>query len=361
MTSILKLLSDLGRRYQYLRLKRNYIKKIRKYTDEMDRRGIKVLTNEQKVEAKRFWKQFGYGLDLHWHRCYSNGPAGFDRRIVPEYIYYAVIERRLNRRDFSRAYMDKNIYDKIFPKKYLPRTYLKIENGVIFNGGLETIDTKEANRIFSSINDEVVVKKTIGSYGGKDILFLDEECRLPDGRKADSIEKVREILGNDLIIQEKVRQHDDIGRFHPSSVNTIRMITLRWDNRVREISTILRVGMDGSLLDNISQGGFAVGIDKEGNLSDVGNINMIDDFQEHPQTKEAFMGSKIPNYHLVKDMARELHGILTQFNIISWDFSVNTKKEPVFIEANIMGQGLHHHQYYNGPLFGELTEDILRL
>ena len=40
---------------------------------------------------------------------------------------------------------------------------------------------------------------------------------------------------------------------------------------------------------------------------------------------------------------------------------VNEKGIPVFIEVNIMGQGLHHHQYYNGPLFGDLTDKIMKL
>ena len=177
----------------------------------------------------------------------------------------------------------------------------------------------------------------------------------------DDLKKITKRMGTDYIIQEKVEQHHDIGRFHPSSLNTIRMMTLRFDSRISEISSILRLGVENSLIDNISQGGFAVGISSDGRLSDIGNRNMMDDMTEHPQTGEVFKGSSIPSFEKVKEMAFQLHSILTHFNIISWDLTVNPKGDPVFIEANLMGQGLHHHQFYNGPLFGDLTERILTL
>lgn len=354
-------LSWLGKKYQFHRLKRSYQRKISQFTRGLDEKGVKVLTPEQQQEARSYWKKFGHDIDLSWHRCYSNGPAGFDPRIIPEYIYYAVTERKLNRKKFAGAYMDKNIYDKIFPRSYLPTSYIKMERGNLFNGEMETIVEKEADRILRDIGEDIVVKRTIGSYGGKDILFLDKDLRSSEGGKFNSIKSVVERLGNDFIIQEKVQQHHDIGRFHPSSLNTIRMMTLRFDGKIEELSTVLRFGMNNSLVDNISQGGFALGVSPDGRMASVGNWDMVNDMKEHPLTKEVFEGSKVPGYDKIRKMAFELHGILTQFDILSWDLTVNKEGTPVFIEVNIMGQGLHHHQYYNGPLFGDLTDRILKL
>jgi len=354
-------LSWLGKKYQFLRLKRSYQKKISQFTKGLDEKGIKVLTPEQEKEAKTYWKKFGYDIDLSWHRCYSNGPAGFDPRIIPEYIYYAKTERKLNRKDFAGAYMDKNIYDKIFPRSYLPRSFIKMERGNLFNGDMEKISEKEANKILRSIDESTVVKKTIGSYGGKDIYFLGKDLISSDGRKMNTSKKIVDRLGNDFIIQEKVRQHQDIGKFHPSSLNTIRMMTLRFDGEIDELSTVLRFGVDNSLLDNISQGGFALGVSPDGKMASVGNWDMVNDMNEHPSTKEVFEGSRVPNYQKVREMAFELHDILSHYDILSWDLTVNEKGSPVFIEVNIMGQGLHHHQYYNGPLFGDLTDRIMEL
>ena len=47
------------------------------------------------------------------------------------------------------------------------------------------------------------------------------------------------------------------------------------------------------------------------------------------------------------------------FRLISWDFAVDQKEEPVLIEANFKYGGVDFHQLNNGPLFGKDAPKIL--
>ena len=46
--------------------------------------------------------------------------------------------------------------------------------------------------------------------------------------------------------------------------------------------------------------------------------------------------------------------------MISWDFAVDINAEPILIEINLRFQGINGGQLCNGPLFGDLTDEILR-
>lgn len=45
--------------------------------------------------------------------------------------------------------------------------------------------------------------------------------------------------------------------------------------------------------------------------------------------------------------------------LTSWDLSVDVEGNPVLIEVNLAYGGLFFHQITNGPVFGDLTEDII--
>ena len=45
--------------------------------------------------------------------------------------------------------------------------------------------------------------------------------------------------------------------------------------------------------------------------------------------------------------------------MISWDFAIDELANPVLIEVNLSYGGVDVHQMSNGPVFGEMTADIL--
>lgn len=67
----------------------------------------------------------------------------------------------------------------------------------------------------------------------------------------------------------------------------------------------------------------------------------------------------VPNFSHIIEMAISVHEGLHHFDIIGCDITLNKQKEPVLIEYNVYWPGIIIPQYCHGPLFGELTEELI--
>lgn len=69
-------------------------------------------------------------------------------------------------------------------------------------------------------------------------------------------------------------------------------------------------------------------------------------------------GLEVPGYNDVVETAKTAHIQTPQIKMISWDIAVDESAEAVIIEANYGGD-LKLHQALTGPLFGDMTKEIL--
>lgn len=142
----------------------------------------------------------------------------------------------------------------------------------------------------------------------------------------------------DYLLQERVTQHKKMSELYPNSVNTLRLVTVRnrKDNQIHVFPSILRIGANGSFVDNTSQGGIAVGVDLEtGKLHHDGFFkpsfgHRVD---THPNTGIRFEDFYIPYIEKVKEDAIRFHSFLTDLHSIGWDVAIG-QNGPVFIEGN---------------------------
>ena len=178
--------------------------------------------------------------------------------------------------------------------------------------------------------------------------------------KADNI-SIEEILmqyDKNYIVQELVKQNEDLNKIHSKSINTIRVISLLRNGEVIILSSVLRMGMNDSRVDNFSSGGVACGIDENGCLKKYAYNKKGEKFEEHhPGFK--FEGYEIKGYEKIIEIVKEQHKRFGHFKLISWDFAINENYEPVFIEFNLKRGSVRLHQMCNGPIFGDLTDEIL--
>ena len=83
-----------------------------------------------------------------------------------------------------------------------------------------------------------------------------------DGR--DTRELFEELLrGKPLIIEELVVQDPRMAAFHPSSVNTMRVMTWYDGGEMTILYALVRMGRGGSVIDNASAGGVIAAVDRE--------------------------------------------------------------------------------------------------
>lgn len=167
------------------------------------------------------------------------------------------------------------------------------------------------------------------------------------------------ISGATFICQEKVAQHHEMNRLYDKSVNTIRLVTVKSlkDGEIKVLPSILRIGANGSIVDNTSQGGIAIGFDiNTGRLDNYGIYKPSYGLKaiEHPNSHVIFDTFIIPYLKESIDMAIKFHAFLTDIHSIGWDIAI-TESGPTFIEGNDNWE-INGHQNGKRGLMKEFKE-----
>lgn len=146
------------------------------------------------------------------------------------------------------------------------------------------------------------------------------------------------ISNSDYIFQELVIQHHRMSELYSKSVNTMRLVTVRSlkDGKIHLMPSILRVGANGSFVDNTSQGGLAVGFDLEtGRLNQYGFHKPQFGLrtETHPDSGICLKEFYIPFIKEAEEKAMFFHSMLKDIHSIGWDIAIG-ENGPIFIEGN---------------------------
>lgn len=310
------------------------------------------LSREQEDEIKRFFAPYKRVTPI-FHNFYTEANGQYSKYYIPDDIYYSYIDPFYN--DWTEArYLDnKCLYPELFCGVEQARTFASRSNGIWTDGDLKLVSPDEIGRRLDS-NDRIFAKVAIESNGGSGVFYLAD----PEQRKR--FFKLAENRDIDFVLQYPIVQHPGMARLNPSSVNTVRILSYLDESGVKIYSSIVRMGRNGSKVDNASSGGITCGIDADGRLKKYAyNDFAVERFDAHPDTGTVFEGYPVPGIDGVFDAVRTLHPRIPHFRLISWDFAVDEEMRPVLIEVNLRYGGLDFHQINNGPVFGEDTEKIL--
>lgn len=98
-----------------------------------------------------------------------------------------------------------------------------------------------------------IVVKPLDLYGGKDVQVVEVD-RQSGGRQR-FLSWLNQLQGSH-IVEEYIDQTGRLRELNPTSVNTVRVVTMRHpDGRSELLNAFLRVGREGSLVDNVTAGG----------------------------------------------------------------------------------------------------------
>lgn len=293
----------------------------------------------------------GYSYDL-WHRTYAaiNGHASVD--YVPEDLFYNVFETRLNPRNRREPYKDKNFFDRM-GWECLPETVFRIINGRLFDKTYEMIDIQTALALAREAQEpELVVKPAIDSGHGSRVMFL-------DGSQLATFLAENLTPHSDWIIQRPIVQHQVMAGLNPSSVNTLRVVTIREGADVSVISSFAKIGTPGARVDNVAAGNIAVGVADGGHLRKNGCDFAFRLSTTHPNHGYPYADVVIPSYDSVLDTCIRLHRHVPDLDLLSWDVGIRSDGMPVVIEVNIRRQDVNITQICNGPVFSPYIDAVL--
>jgi hypothetical protein len=323
------------------------------------------LTAQERQTVRAFWARYGVSfINLDWYRLFKALNGTVDPRYIPEETFRTRLEPLLCRRDGSAAFHDKNQMDRIFADVARPRTVLRNIYGAYFDESYRPIGRDTVAAHLASRQGPHFLKPAISGTGsGNNVARVEfTNGAFQIGAASLTLAEIEGIYVQDFVIQEAVRQHPSLARFHDGSLNTIRVITLRLDDTVRPIAATLRMG-NGSHVDNGHAGGLLCGVDiATGGLTPFACDVLFRRHERHPLSGEPFAQQCVVSFTQVKELAQSVHARLPYFDVLSCDIAVLEDGAPCLVEVNTFGQGVEPHQFLKGaPLFDADTEKVLEL
>ena len=137
------------------------------------------------------------------------------------------------------------------------------------------------------------------------------------------------------LAEEFVESHESLAVFHPSSLNTLRVITFRNEDRFEVFGCGLRVGNNGLHVDNAHGGGIFCEIDpKTGIINTDGIDECANTYIAHPMTGMQFRGVQIPFWEEICALCKEASQALPCLRVVGWDVAILSDGRLELIEGN---------------------------
>ena len=144
----------------------------------------------------------------------------------------------------------------------------------------------------------------------------------------------------------------NIGNLHKESVNTVRIPTINYGDRIEIFHPFLRIGRGNAFVDNAGSGGIGCCIDVATGVVQCAGDELGNDYSVHPDSGLELIGFEIPRWDEAVEMAKELASLVPEVHYVGWDLAL-TDKGWVMIEGNEDGQFLTQFFSHTG-IAGEI-------
>ena len=218
---------------------------------------------------------------------------------------------------------------KILRDKY--KTYIILKE--FYKRDMIEIDSDKDFSVFESFvkKHSVFVKKPINLSFGKGISLVNSS----DYKNMRTLFK--ELMKDaPVIIEEQIISDETMASLHPSSLNTVRIITYRdkHDNVYIHLPFI-KIGRGGSFVDNGGAGGMFARVDeKTGVLITDAKDEMNIVYKNHPDTDIEIKGFQIPKWQEMVSLAKQAALAFDKTRYIGFDVALSKDKGPVIVEGN---------------------------
>ena len=197
-----------------------------------------------------------------------------------------------------------------------------------------TPDSAEAFCAFAEKHPQMIVKPN-DDWGGNGVFAAD----LADYSNAQAMgATLLEKLPDGFLAEERLSNAGVLYDVHPSSLNTCRVSTIRLrEGKAKIIHPRVRIGLGGSVTDNISRGGYQGLIDVETGVVTRVCSDLGETVEVHPDTEVKMLGMQMPEWDTAKALVKELAAELNTLHYCGWDIAY-TDRGWVMIEGNGAGQ-----------------------
>lgn len=273
--------------------------------------------NRVRLFVDMVWCSVRYGVGYLDYRVFGFvNIHGRRRRTFMTAGENVALTRRFNSRECYPLLNDKILFCKTW-QEFMGRPILDLREA-----------TDEEFAALCREEGALFVKPTM-EFGGKGVEKLNF-----DGSEDFAALRERLVEEGRFLAEGVIAQHPDLARLCPSSVNTLRLVTLLLDGQPHLLYALLRVGSGKNHVDNISSGGMYTVIGDDGVLHFPAFCDKTSCFYDaHPVTGVRFEGFCVPYYAEAVEMCKKAALVEPKLGYIGWDVAI-TPNGPVLVEAN---------------------------
>lgn len=290
------------------------------------------------------WERLRYGTEILDYFQYSfYNLKSCERRNYVTFYKLRYMMKICNNPEHRYIFDQKPEFDKTFAE-YLKRDFLNAQ------------DADEAEfRRFIGDKDHFFVKQPDGMFGtGVSKIYV---------RDIENISTTfNEYKGKKYLLEETLTQCKEIAEFNDTSINTLRVVTVRKaDGDVQVMGGLFRVGRKGKVADNFHHMGIAAFLDPCGVVCTTGVDKHNDRYVFHPDSGKQIVGFKVPMWDQVVDTVSRAAQVVPDVRYIGWDVVITEDYQVALVEGN-PGADPDAEQITTGqgrwPLYWKLVKDI---
>jgi hypothetical protein len=233
------------------------------------------------------------------------------------------LSQKYDHPDFRHIFQDKVEFDRVF-SDFLRREWMVVEP-----------NNADAVRAFAERHGTIVTKEPVGQAGTGVHRYhaadVDDWPAFHRGLRA----------RGELLIEEVIRQHDDLAAVCPGTVNTTR-VTAFFDGETTHILAMAQKFGRGAVSDQMTFGGFYTMLDDDGHAVGPGYDSHGHVHERHPDSGFVIADFQLPLVEQVRAFVDRVARVVPQVQYVGWDIVV-TPDGPVLVEGN-WGAGVYENK-----------------
>jgi hypothetical protein len=213
--------------------------------------------------------------------------------------------------------------------------------------------------------ETLFLKRIYSSSSGRNIHLV--HSRMVENEDPLLSEIFQQVRMSEFVFQKKVKQHPDLDRLNPASLNTMRIDTfIDSEGNIDIISGFLKMSTNNQPVDNSTTGGCGVGIDlNTGKLRGNGysklKISGVGLLTEHPMTGVKFEGFHLPMIHEAQSLVLKAASLMPGLRLVGWDVGF-AEDGPVLVEGNsdygINSNDMMYGGYFSNEKFMKVLSEF---
>ncbi|MEZ3156918.1 sugar-transfer associated ATP-grasp domain-containing protein [Microbacterium sp. BWR-S6Y] len=233
------------------------------------------------------------------------------------------ISQKYDHPDYRGLFQDKVEFDKTF-SEFLRRDWMVVD-----------ADNADDLRAFAERLGTIVTKEPVGQAGTGVHRYHAAEVE-------DWTQFHRGLLERgEILVEEVIRQHDDLAAVCPGTVNTTR-VTAFFDGSTTHILAMAQKFGRGAVSDQMTFGGFYTMLDENGRALGAGYDSHGHVHELHPDSGARIADFQLPMIDEVTAFVDRVARVVPQVQYVGWDIVVGPDG-PVLVEGN-WGAGVYENK-----------------